>query len=87
MFNKVIAEITEARGKGQCTAGHKVGEKFIFTRERTPSLCPWALGALLAPAMVLLNGGHFEWAKAEEPTFWCCPDPDDTIVFRLYGEE
>ncbi|MGI9953144.1 TIGR04076 family protein [Moorellaceae bacterium AZ2] len=86
-MDRVIAEITEVRGSGQCSAGHRVGERFVFTRERTPALCPWALGALLAPVAVLLNGGRFYWAEGDEPTSWCCPDPDTTVVFRLYREK
>jgi len=85
-MEKVIAEIIEVRGSGGCSAGHRLGERFEFTRERTPALCPWALGALLAPAAVLLNGGRFNWAQTDEPTCWCCPDPENTVVFRLYRE-
>lgn len=84
-MEKVVAEIIEIRG-GQCSAGHRVGDKFVFTRTQTPNLCPWALAALLAPAMVLLNGGQFYWAKQDEPTRWCCPDPDTTVVFRVTRE-
>ncbi|GEA14722.1 MAG: hypothetical protein PWR22_1589 [Moorella sp. (in: firmicutes)] len=84
-MSKVIAEIIEVRG-GNCSAGHKVGEKFIFTRERAPELCPWALGALLPAAMVLLNNGNFYWAKEGEPTQWGCPDPNTTVVFSLRRE-
>lgn len=84
---RVIADIIEIRGGGRCTAGHRPGERFIFTAEKTPALCPWALGALLAPVAVLLNGGQFSWAKENEPTFWCCPDPDNNVVFKLYRED
>lgn len=84
---KVVAEVTEVRGCGRCSAGHRAGDRFIFTAEKTPQMCPWALGALLAPAAVLLNGGRFSWAEPDEPTFWCCPDPTDTVVFRLFREE
>lgn len=86
-MEKVIAEIIEIRGEGQCSAGHRVGERLVFTKEKTPPLCPWALGALLAPTAVLLNGGHFPWARPDEPTLWCCPDPGNTVVFRLYREK
>lgn len=84
---KVVAEVIEVRGSGQCSAGHRVGDRFVFTVDRTPSMCPWAMGALLAPAAVLLNGGSFPWAGGGEPTEWCCPDPTDTVVFRLAREE
>lgn len=84
---KVIAEVVEVRGCGECSAGHKAGDRFIFTEHRTPALCQWALGALQAPVAVLLQGGKFSWAQAGEPTMWACPDPTDTVVFRLWREE
>ncbi len=85
-MSKVIAEIVEVRG-GRCSAGHEVGQVFVFTREKTPSLCPWAMGALLPAVAVLLNNGNFYWAGEGEPTRWGCPDPDTTVVFSLRKEE
>ncbi|MGB9885369.1 MAG: TIGR04076 family protein [Moorellales bacterium] len=80
---KVVAEVLEVRGCGKCSAGHRPGERLEFTADRTPAMCPWALGALLAPVAVLLHGGSFPWAAEGQPTEWCCPDPTDTVVFRL----
>lgn len=84
---KVIAEVVEVRGTGECSAGHKVGDRFVFTQHAPAGLCSWALGALLAPVAVLLNNGSFSWAPEGEPTTWCCPDPTETVVFRLVREE
>jgi uncharacterized repeat protein (TIGR04076 family) len=79
----IIAEIVEIRGEGHCSAGHKIGNKFIFTEKSFPPLCPWALGALMMPVMVLMHGGKFSWMNRLEDTYWCCPDPNNTVVFRL----
>jgi uncharacterized repeat protein (TIGR04076 family) len=84
---KVVAEVVEVRGCGECSAGHKAGDRFVFTEHKTPAMCPWALGALQAPVAVLLNGGKFSWAEGGEPTHWGCPDPTATVVFRLLREE
>lgn len=82
-MGKVVAEIIEIRGSGHCSAGHHIGERFVFTKKRCPEICPWALGAILMPVMVLLNDGRFQWSQNNEPTYWCCPDPENTVVFRL----
>lgn len=84
---RVIAEVVEVRGTGECTAGHRVGDRFVFTEHAPAGLCHWALAALLSPVAVLLNGGNFSWAPHNEPTEWCCPDPTETVVFRLRREE
>ncbi|WP_027718067.1 TIGR04076 family protein [Desulfovirgula thermocuniculi] len=80
---KVLAEIVEIRGNGHCSVGYKIGERFVFSAERFPALCPWALGALMMPVIVLLHGGKFEWIEKLEDTYWCCPDPNNTVIFRL----
>lgn len=85
-MGKVVAEIIEIRGNGHCSVGHQIGERFVFTKERSPMICPWALGAILMPVMVLLNDGQFQWAQRNEPTYWCCPDPENTVVFRLFKD-
>ena len=84
---KVVAEVTEVRGCGQCSAGHRVGDRFTFDIHKTPPICQWALGALQAPVAVLLNGGTFPWADSEGSSIWCCPDATDTVVFRLWRED
>ncbi|MBC7344635.1 MAG: TIGR04076 family protein [Clostridia bacterium] len=84
---RVLAEVVEVRGSGECSAGHKVGDRLVFAESKAPAMCPWALGTLIAPVAVLLNGGRFPWAGPDEPTVWCCPDPADTVVFRLTREE
>lgn len=84
---KVMAEVVEVRGSNPCSAGHRPGERLVFTQDRSPSMCPWALGALQAPVAVLLGGGKFPWANDDEPTIWGCPDVTDTVVFRLSVEK
>lgn len=87
MAIKVVAEVVEVKGTGECSAGHKPGDKFVFTEHMPAGLCRWAVGALAAPVSVLLNGGNFSWAPNGEPTRWGCPDPTETVVFELRLEK
>jgi len=73
-FKKVIAEIVEIEGKGRCSFGHKVGEKFEFD-EFGPNkkMCGYALVALMPAVNVLLHGGKFPWLPKRETLYWGCP--------------
>jgi uncharacterized repeat protein (TIGR04076 family) len=83
---KVIAEVVEIRGKGRCSYGHKVGDRFEFTHLLPGGLCHFAYASLDLAVATLLFGGEFPWAKGDRSTTWSCPDPDRAVIFRLTRE-
>jgi len=91
-FNKVLVEIVAIEGKGRCSFGHKVGEKFVFD-EFGPNrkMCLYALAALLPAVNVLLHQGRFPWLPEGEELYWGCPHPGTKypglgqVIFKLSG--
>ena len=77
----VTVEVCEIRGKGICPLGHRVGDRFIFG---DPDICVWANHVLLPFATALRFGGEIPWKNVQKDTIdISCPDPDNTVIFRL----
>lgn len=80
---KVVATVKEIKGGGQCSYGHRVGDRFEFTQFTPAGLCQFAYDALRSAVAALLYGGNFPWAPDSEVTEWACPDPYNQVVFEL----
>ena len=79
---KVAAKVVSI--KGNCRAGHKVGDEFILGRECPAGICGWAYCALHARMTVLAYGGIFPWRDAPDySTLVACPDPVNLTIFEL----
>jgi uncharacterized repeat protein (TIGR04076 family) len=77
----VQIDVVEIRGKGECSFGHKVGDKTAIGQ---PNLCPWAEHTLLPFATGLRFGGLVPWKEHDKEIMEiCCPDPDNPVIFRL----
>jgi len=84
---RVVIEIVEIQGTGECSVGHVVGDTWAVDSNIVPEgICGWAYGAMLPSLQVLRFGGSFPWDTAAE-TQVCCPDPANPVVFRLRVEE
>ena len=85
-MTKIVARVISQ--KGQCEAGHKVGDEFVIDPAKTPAgICPWALYSLFPFAEVLQFGGAFPWEKDPRKSRVACPDPDNPVVFELRRTE
>ena len=89
-FPKVTAEIVKITGRGKCTFGHKVGEKFEFTEMGcNRPICIYALESLLPAVITLLHGGKFPWKKRKGAVYWGCSHPGNLykgrgqVIFKL----
>ena len=80
-MSDIIAEVISQ--KGDCVAGHKVGDKFIIGQQTPPNLCSWAFYSLFPFAEVLQFGGSFPWEEDINKTTVACPDPANPVVFEL----
>jgi len=77
--------------KGDCTAGHKVGEQFDLTlwdpekdaTRRAPSLCPFFYNMVLPYLAVLQFGETFPWKGDEGSLQISCPDPANQVTLEI----
>jgi uncharacterized repeat protein (TIGR04076 family) len=68
--------------KGDCSAGHKVGDKFQIGCWDTGGLCGFFYHDLFPTLSVMQFGGNYPWGSADEVT-WECPDRDNAVTIRL----
>ena len=80
---KVIGTIKSI--KGNCNAGHKVGDKFEISGRSTAGLCGWLYYDIF-PNVVILQAGGDPWGdgvKVEEGILMRCPDIDNEVTIEL----
>ena len=80
-MTEIIARVVSQ--KGNCDAGHKVGDEFTLGQKTPPEMCSWAFYSLFPVAEVLEFGGSFPWEKDPDKATVTCPDPDNPVVFEL----
>lgn len=80
---RVTIEIVDIQGRGSCSIGLAVGDRWEVDSALVPrGMCGWAYAAMLPFLQPLRFGGSFPW-EAEGEAFVCCPDPANPVVFRL----
>jgi len=84
-MNDVIARVISQ--KGECSAGHRVGDEFIIGQTTPIEMCSWAFCALFPFATVLQSGCSFPWEAEDGRTTVACPDPQNPLVFELTVRE
>jgi len=83
---KVVITIKEVRGN--CTAGHRVGDVFEveglhMTKGR---MCNSALVAIYPRIFAMRFGAEIPWSK-DDKILAGCPDPKNTVVFEISREK
>ena len=81
---KVSIEVESA--VGYCTAGHEVGDKWIFDGQFTPAgMCASAYYTCYLGLRVLSLGGPIPWENPETQDEWrgACPDGKCPRIFHL----
>ncbi|HIE43743.1 MAG TPA: TIGR04076 family protein [Candidatus Omnitrophica bacterium] len=75
--------------KGECHAGHKVGEEIDLTLfdgdkvRRRIDLCPFFLDKLFPYLCTLQFGGQFPWQSELELFVDSCPDEENKVTIRI----
>ncbi len=85
MAKKIMLEVIEARGNG-CDQGLKLGDKFEL-EENHHNFCSAAYSMIYPIAQVMRYGGRFPWEEEKDVQILGCPDPYNTIVFKLTAVE
>ncbi len=78
---KIIIEVIETRGQG-CDQGFKQGDIFEL-KEQSHSFCCNAYNSIYPVAQVLRYGGRFPWETEKGVEILGCPDPYNTVVFKI----
>jgi uncharacterized repeat protein (TIGR04076 family) len=87
MAYKIVGKIINI--KGECHAGHKVGEKIDLTIvEENRSikgikLCPFFLDKIFPYLCVMQFGGQFPWQSDPEVFIDSCPDDENKVTIRI----
>ncbi len=70
--------------KGFCCSGHHVGQEFIIKRLKTcEGICVSAFHSMLTQYFGFVFGATFPWDTDKNYTYCGCPDPVNTVTFRL----
>lgn len=85
--NKVYIKVVEIKGSGQCPLGLVKDQSWVVASAETPKgFCGWAYNSIFPFVQVLRFGGNFPWEKKGQAIV-CCPDPNNTVVFKLKVQE
>ena len=69
--------------KGECSAGHKVGDTWVMGAKAPEGLCASALHSIFPEVRVLRFGGSMPWEKDKDATCLACSDPLNPVVFEV----
>ena len=78
--NPLNAEIISV--KGECSAGHKVGDTFQIGCWDTGGLCGFFYHDIFPNVSVMQFGGQYPWGPADELTLEC-PDRENSVIIRI----
>lgn len=81
---KITATITGV--KGNCSAGHEVGETFEISCYNGRELCGWFYNAIYANLQTFQFGGKLPWWQGDT-TQVQCPDSYNLVTLKLEREE
>lgn len=84
MTSQTKIAVTVKDVKGNCVAGHKVGDAFeVSGTELKGYVCPAALNSFWAQIYAMKYGVVFPWAEPDGSALVCCPDPKNLVTFEL----
>jgi uncharacterized repeat protein (TIGR04076 family) len=78
--NKVIATVISL--KGECNAGHKVGDTFEVSCWNSGNLCGWFYHDIFPHLTALQFGGKFPWWEGDAIELEC-PDRFNLLTIKL----
>jgi uncharacterized repeat protein (TIGR04076 family) len=78
--SRVCAVITGV--KGDCGAGHKVGDTFDISCHNTGGLCGFFYYSIFPSLSTFQFGGNLPWWEGEAIEL-ACPDSDNLVTIKL----
>ena len=68
---------------GDCTIGHKVGEKFDLSIHKNAGLCGFLYHHCFPSIMTLQLGGEFPMGEDTDVMTWVCPHAGVDVTIEL----
>ena len=68
--------------KGECSAGHKKGDRFRISCYESGGLCGFFYHDIFPSLSVMQYGGKYPWASADELTLEC-PDRYNAVTLKV----
>lgn len=85
-YKRIVVEVISQ--KGDCAAGHKVGDKIIFEDEEMKGrLCHSAMYSILPKIFAMKYEANFPWLKDKNVATHACPDGYNPVIFKITREE
>ena len=69
--------------KGECNAGHTVGETFDLSCHNPAGLCGYCYHAIFANLQTFQFGGKLPWWREQDIIHLQCPDPYNLLTLKL----
>jgi uncharacterized repeat protein (TIGR04076 family) len=77
---KVVATVTDV--KGECSAGHKVGESFEISCHNPAGLCGFFYHRIFPNLQTFQFGGRMPWWRGDTIQLQC-PDSVNLVTIKL----
>ncbi|MHA2224373.1 MAG: TIGR04076 family protein [Candidatus Hodarchaeales archaeon] len=81
-YEEISIEIDNILTEGECSNGHKKGDKFDYKKDRG-RICSAAMNVLYPYILGLQSGGSFPWEDDPNSITLCCPDYKNPVVFKI----
>jgi uncharacterized repeat protein (TIGR04076 family) len=72
--------------KGDCAAGHKIGDNFEINCYKSGNLCGFFYHSIFPSLQTFEYGGKMPWWQ-EESLFLSCPDPHNLLTIQIERKE
>jgi uncharacterized repeat protein (TIGR04076 family) len=69
--------------KGNCAAGHKVGDHWVCGSKTPAGVCAAAYVMLYPTIRSLMFGAKIPWAKPDGSVELVCADYDNPVLFKI----
>ncbi|MFX1513417.1 MAG: TIGR04076 family protein [Promethearchaeota archaeon] len=80
--NELKIEIVDILQNGECSHGHKIGEKFELPDD-CGKICSAAYHTIYPYITGLQYGACFPWEEDADTCTICCPDYKNPVVFKI----
>ncbi len=85
-YKRIVVEVISQ--KGDCVAGHKVGDKIIFEDDQMKGkLCLSAMYSMLPKIFAMKHEANLHWLKDRNVSSHACTDGYNPVIFQITREE
>ena len=81
-----LIKLEVIKQKGNCVAGHKIGDQIKISYEKNEiegKICLHALYSILPKVYAMSYGAQFPWLEDPDISTHACPDAKNPVVFKV----